>query len=238
MVTVDPELARHTVLLDAAVSHLVAQPRASLAQIAAAAGIGRTTLFKLFATRDQLEHAVAMRALSLCQAAISSAAGQGVEGGQGGDGGLRALVTALIPIGPQLNFIWRTPSLDVDEEVVSAYRRMDAALLGALASARQAGVLRADRPEWWLGQTLYALVYVAWESVQRGQLARIDAPDLVLATLLGPRDESTRPGQAGGCLRRRALRAALGPLVCRAVPRRRPRAPPPAGGTPRPLSDL
>ena len=185
MVTVDPELARHTVLLDAAVSHLVAQPRASLAQIAAAAGIGRTTLFKLFATRDQLEHAVAMRALSLCQAAISSAAGQGVEGGQGGDGGLRALVTALIPIGPQLNFIWRTPSLDVDEEVVSAYRRMDAALLGALASARQAGVLRADRPEWWLGQTLYALVYVAWESVQRGQLARLDAPDLVLDTLLG-----------------------------------------------------
>ena len=185
MVTVGPELPRHTVLLDAAVSYLVAHPRASLAQIAAAAGIGRTTLFKLFATRDQLEHAAAMRALSVCEAAISGAAEQLEAAEQGGDGGLRALVTALIPIGPQLTFIWRTGSVDMDEEVVRAYHRMDAALLGALASARQAGVLRADRPEWWLGQTLHALVYVAWESVQCGQLARLDAPDLVLDTLLG-----------------------------------------------------
>ncbi|WP_411285874.1 TetR/AcrR family transcriptional regulator [Lapillicoccus sp.] len=185
MVAVGQELARHAVLLDAAVRCLVAQPRASLAQIATAAGIGRTTLFKLFATRDQLEHAVAMRALSVCEAAINSASGHAEEGEQGGDGGLRALVTALIPIGPQLTFVWRSTSLDVDEEVVGAYHRMDAALLGALASARQAGVLRADRPEWWLGQTLYALVHVAWDSVQCGQLARLDAPDLVLDTLLG-----------------------------------------------------
>lgn len=174
----DPELAKHTALLDAAVSYLVAHPRASLAQIAAAAGIGRTTLFKLFATRDDLEHAVAVRALAVCQAAVDEAADE-----RASDGGLRALVTALMPIGPQLNFIWRTPSLDVDDEVHRHYQRLDRSLLAVLSRAREAGRLR-DRPDWWLGQTLHALVYVAWEAVQSGHLARLDAPDLVLDTLL------------------------------------------------------
>jgi len=174
----DPELARHWALLDAAVSYLVAHPRASLAQIAAAAGIGRTTLFKLFATRDDLEHAVAVRALAVCQAAVDEA-----DDDRAPDGGLRALVTALLPIGPQLNFIWRTPSLDVDDEVHRVYLLLDHSLLAVLGRARSAGVLR-DLPDWWLGQSLYALVYVAWESVQAGRLARLDAPDLVLTTML------------------------------------------------------
>lgn len=178
----DPELAKHTALLDAAVSYLVAHPRASLAQIAAAAGIGRTTLFKLFATRDDLEHAVAVRALAVCQAAVDEADSRLADHAR--DGGLRALVTALLPIGPQLNFIWRTPSLDVDDEVHRVYLRLDRSLLAVLGRARSAGVLR-DLPDWWLGQTLYALVYVAWESVQSGRLARLDAPDLVLDTMLG-----------------------------------------------------
>ncbi|MEO5745658.1 MAG: TetR/AcrR family transcriptional regulator [Terracoccus sp.] len=176
--SVDPH--RHTDLLDAAVSYLVAHPRASLGQIAAAAGMGRTSLFKRFPTRDALEHAVAVRALAVCHTAI-----RGARDDTASDGGLHSLVTALIPIGPQLNFIWRTPALDVDEEVVRRYRLMDAALFEALERARGAGALRDDRPDWWLAQTLYALVYVAWESVRDGALARRDAPDLVLDTLVG-----------------------------------------------------
>ena len=33
-------------------------------------------------------------------------------------------------------------------------------------------------------QTLYALVYIAWEGVAMGKLARDDAPDLVMSTLV------------------------------------------------------
>ena len=64
---------QHAELLDAAVTYLVGNPRASLADIAAAAGIGRTTLFKRYATRDELEHAVAMRAVDVCLDAARSA---------------------------------------------------------------------------------------------------------------------------------------------------------------------
>ena len=169
---------QHADLLDAAVTYLMHHPRASLAEIAAAAGIGRTTLFKRYATRDELVHAVAMRAVDVCLDAVRSA-DPGAD-----DGGLRSLVTALVPVGPQLNFLWRTPTLQVDAEFCAAYERVDAAILEVLGRARAAGTLAAAQPDWWLRQTLVALVYVAWECVEKGQLARLDAPDRVLDTML------------------------------------------------------
>ena len=169
---------QHADLLDAAVTYLMRYPRASLAEIAAAAGIGRTTLFKRYATRDELVHAVAMRAADVCLDAVCSA------DAKTDDGGLRSLVTALVPVGPQLNFLWRTPTLQVDTEFCVAYQRVDGAILEVLSRARAAGTLAAGLPDWWLRQTLVALVYVAWECVESGQLARLDAPDRVLDTML------------------------------------------------------
>ncbi len=169
---------QHGDLLDAAVTYLVVNPRASLADIAAAAGIGRTTLFKRYATRDELEHAVAMRAVDVCLDAARSADSTAT------DGGLASLVTALVPVGPQLNFLWRTPSLQSDAEFCAAYTEVDDAIVEVLARAKAAGALDPAQPDWWLRQTLVALVYVAWECVESGRLARLDAPDRVLETML------------------------------------------------------
>jgi AcrR family transcriptional regulator len=169
---------QHPELLDSAVTYLMVKPRASLGDIAAAAGIGRTTLFKRYATRDELEHAVALRAVDVCLDAARSA---DVEAP---DGGLRSLVTALVPVGPQLNFLWRTPTLQADDDFCVAYQRVDAAILDVLVRARATGAVDPAQPDWWLRQTLVALVYVAWECVEKGQLARLDAPDRVLDTML------------------------------------------------------
>lgn len=169
---------QHADLLDAAVTYLVSNPRASLADIAAAAGIGRTTLFKRYATRDELEHAVAMRAVDVCLEAARGADTMAA------DGGLQSLVTALVPVGPQLNFLWRTPSLQSDQEFCAAYSEVDAAIVDVLSRAKAVRALDAAQPDWWLRQTLVALVYVAWECVESGRLARLDAPHRVLDTML------------------------------------------------------
>jgi AcrR family transcriptional regulator len=171
-------VGRHLELLDAAATFLLTNPKASLADIAAAAGVGRTTLFKRYATRDELEHAVAMRALDRCVHAAASADATTP------DGGLRSLVTALVPVGPQLNFIWRTPALDTDGEFGRAYKTFEARIQDVLTRARDKGVLSSSQPDWWLWQTLVALVYVAWECVEYGRLARLDAADRVLDTML------------------------------------------------------
>jgi AcrR family transcriptional regulator len=163
-------------LLDIAAEVLVADPAASLAEVARAAGIGRTTLHKHYATRDDLLYAVAHRALDLWAEAVSSIP-------DGPDGGLRALTEAMIPIGPQLEFLWRTPAFDHVVEINDRWRVVEAAGLAVLRRAQAHGVLVAAS-DYWLLQTFYSLIYVAAESIQNGKIARADAPDLVLNTYL------------------------------------------------------
>ena len=56
--------------------------------------------------------------------------------------------------------------------------------MAVLRRAQELGILAADLPDWWLGQMLSSVVYVAASSVQAGRLAPLDAPGLALRTLL------------------------------------------------------
>jgi AcrR family transcriptional regulator len=163
-------------LLDIAAEVLVADPAASLAEVAEAAGIGRTTLHKHYATRDDLIRAVGHRAIDLWEQAVDAA--------DGPDGGLRAMITAMIPAGPQLAFIWRTPALDHDKDFLARWDAVEERSRTVLKRAQELGVLAADVPEWWLMRTFYSLIYVAAESVGSGHLAPRDAPEFMLGTFL------------------------------------------------------
>jgi AcrR family transcriptional regulator len=166
-------------LLDVAAEVLVADPAASLAEVATAAGIGRTTLHKHYATRDDLLYAVGHRALDLLEQALSEA-----SAAEHADGGLHALVAALIPIGPQLAFLWRTPAFDHMKDLDERWLAVEERSLAVLRRAQELGIIAAGLPDWWLGQMLYSVVYVAATSVQVGRLAPLDAPGLALRTLL------------------------------------------------------
>lgn len=166
-------------LLDVVAEVLVAQPGASLAEVAEAAGISRTTLHKHYATRDELVRAVGLRATEIWEQAVDRVADE-----PGTEAGLRGLLGAMIESGPQLTFLWRNPVLDEDEELTQRYIDVEKRCLAVLDRARQQGILAAATPDWWLLQTVYALVYTAAEAVQFGKLAPLDAPGLALGTLL------------------------------------------------------
>lgn len=177
-------------LLDVAAGVLVTDPAASLAEVAEAAGIGRTTLHKHYATRDDLLCAVGHRAIDLWEQAVAGAGGGGDP-----DGGLRALVTAMIPIGPQLAFLWRTPAFDHVGDLGERWLAVEARCLAVLKRAQDLGALAAGVPDWWLLQMLYSIVYVAAESVGAGKLAPLDAPGLALGTFL--HGLGARPARGG-----------------------------------------
>ena len=142
-------------------------------------GIGRTTLHKHYPTRDDLLRAVGGRALELWEQAVGGITGSGEP-----DGGLRAVTAAMIPIGPQLAFLWRTPAFDRDTEMDARWCAVEAATLAILNRAQDRGVIAAGTPDWWLLRTFFSLVYVAAESVQSGQLAPLDAPGFALGAFL------------------------------------------------------
>jgi AcrR family transcriptional regulator len=218
-------------LLDVAAEVLVADPAASLAEVAEAAGIGRTTLHKHYATRDDLLLAVGYRAIDLWEQAITTVTGPAprpnaaTPGGSGprpgpaprnpspgataatrtpvpvpvpaaAAAGLRALLTAMIPIGPQLAFLWRTPTFDHVPDIEERWNAVEARGLAVLKQAQRHGLLATDVPDWWLLQTFYSITYVAAESVRSGKLAPLDAPGLALRTFLRGLGATPPPAKA------------------------------------------
>lgn len=174
-----PRRAAKRPLLEVVAEVLVARPGASLAEVAQAAGISRTTLHKHYATRDELVRAVGLRATEVFEEAVAAVADE-----PGTRAGLRRLLAAMIESGPQLTFLWRNPSLDEDEELTRRYLEVERRCKAILGRARDEGLLSGTAPDWWLLETVFALVYTAAESVGFGNLAPRDAPDLVLNTLL------------------------------------------------------
>ena len=92
-------------MLDAAVTTLLISPGASLAEVAAAAGVSRTTLHSRFATRNDLLAALAHDAMDLLSRAYAAAR---LEEGDVRDA-LRRLLTETVPLGPRIGFLLRQP---------------------------------------------------------------------------------------------------------------------------------
>ena len=74
--------------------------------------------------------------------------------------------------GHQYAVLFRSPSLDAEPSVGKRMDDLDDLIVAAVEGAQREGVLRQDRPVWWFVSSLYALVYVAWEGIAKGKLAR------------------------------------------------------------------
>ncbi len=161
-------------VLDTAAAVFAKHPAASLSQVAAAAGIGRTTLHKQFPTRHDLLVAVASRALDISDSVITAAPADPDP--------LRRIVTDLLPYGAYMTLLMLQPEVFAEEAITT---RTDAIAVPIAAIVAGAGTVRPGVPDWWLVRSLHSLLSTAWDLVQAGWLAPRDAPELVLSTFTG-----------------------------------------------------
>ena len=159
----------------------------SLAELAARIGIGRTTLHRMFPTREAVLTAVAHDAIDHLTH-VYAQAGLDPDGPAGPAPDvlepLRRLVEMLVPLGPRLIFVLRATELRDDVDIERRVTELDEPLIRAVEHAQRHGALDPDLPQWWIIESLYAVVYIAWEQVERGRLAVRDAAPLVLRTWL------------------------------------------------------
>lgn len=170
-------------LLQTATEVLVADPAASLSDVATAAGIGRTTLHKLYPTRHALLVALAHDALDLLER-TDREVGLDAPGTQA-PAVLHRLVAAAIPLGPRMAFLRRERSLDTEPELIARVEALDAPVRALVRRAQAEGVFRADLPDEWVVASLNSLIFTAWALIAQGWIAPVAAPDLVMRTLLG-----------------------------------------------------
>lgn len=155
-------------------------PRATLADIATSAGVGRATLHRHFKSRDDLLDTLAHDALDATDSACA-----GIDYyGQSASLSLRQTVEALVPLGAKYAFLTHQPISESDDSPLgSRLRTQNRQMRELVIAARDEGMFSKDIPVAWLTGSIDALIYAGWSSVRSGDIAPNDVSGLVLRTL-------------------------------------------------------
>ncbi len=165
-------------LIDAAFDLLSRNPGASLGDIAERAGVGRATLHRHFAGRDDLIRALAHLAVKEMDEAADAVCENAASHGEA----LRLSLEALIPLGDRHGFLAREP-IENDPEIAAEFSRQLRETEEMVAAAKEEGVFDNAVPTAWITQALDHLLYAAWESVKAGETTHAQAADLAWRTL-------------------------------------------------------
>lgn len=167
-------------ILDAATDCLARNPDISIADIAAAAGVGRITLYGHFRTRAELVDAVMVRTIEHADAILEST-------DTGGDpaSALARLVASSWQIVHQFRNILLAAQRELPAERIRGVHdpilRRVQSLIGR---GQRAGAFRRDLPMAWMTTTAFSLMHAAAEETAAERVTADDAAYLITATLL------------------------------------------------------
>lgn len=152
----------------------------SMGEVAAAAGVGRVTLYAHFASREALVDAV------VCQ--VMAETDQGLTDlrldDDPADIALERLVRTSWRILDRHRTVRAVALVELGPEAVRDQHDRVAHHVERLIARGQAdGVFRADLPRPWLMASLYATVHAAADEVSGGRLGAEGASDLLVATV-------------------------------------------------------
>lgn len=167
-----------TAILTAAFELFAENPGASLADVAARAGVGRATLHRYFPSRSDLIVAMAKTAHDELDAAVSAAVEPATSYGEG----LRLALEAIIPLAERQMFLTSEP-LAQNPDLADRFARDLKALEQDIAQAKAEGVFAPELPDAWIAQSYEALIFAGWSMVRAGQSTPAQAAQLAWRTL-------------------------------------------------------
>jgi TetR/AcrR family transcriptional repressor of mexCD-oprJ operon len=179
-------------ILDTAPRLLADDPGIGMAEIAAAAGVARATLYRHFPSREDL--VAAMRAQAYDDAEAAIAASRLTE--DSASEALRRLIEALLEVGDRYRFL----RSEGRGEPVGASRRtreerMRRSVLALMRRGQASGEFSSDFSPRWGASMLGALIEAALRARTDGEIAGKDAAGVVYRTLLGGLSPSRPKGK-------------------------------------------
>ncbi|NGO13740.1 TetR family transcriptional regulator [Streptomyces sp. HC44] len=165
-------------ILDAAVKLLSTDQAASLADVAAAAGVGRTTVHRYFPERSDLLAAIGADVLDSVAVAAERAR---LDDGPAPKA-LERLCQEYFELGDRLMLLFDMPQFrnwsGWDEETPA-----DKTLLRVIRRGQADGTLDPEPDAHWIQNVLWALLYTAWEQARDYKTPKHTALTMCLHTL-------------------------------------------------------
>jgi AcrR family transcriptional regulator len=165
-------------IIDAAIVLLAAEPDASMERVATAAGVGRATVYRHFASREHLVRAILDRAL---QDARDAVVGSRPDEGSAFDALGRA-VTALLKVADRYRLV--RSIAPHDEELRRRAEEVGAPLTAIFERGQRDGEFRRDVSARWAAGALGALLQAITVALIDGEVRERDASALVVTTLV------------------------------------------------------
>ncbi len=162
-------------IMAAAVERVNADPRASMAEIAESAGVGRVTLYAHFPSREQLLRQVLNRIMDRTEASFAA-----IDVTQGPWAALDQLVDSSWRLLADLTgvLVAVEQAIPADLHAEHQHRPMTK-VREILRMGRSAGVFRDDQPAEWQSACYLAILHAAAAEVRAGRLRDDDAGRLV-----------------------------------------------------------
>jgi TetR/AcrR family transcriptional regulator, mexCD-oprJ operon repressor len=149
---------------------------ASMADVAASAGISRATLNRAFPGRDALVEAIVERA---CERAVEIFDAVGVNDGPLPEG-LRRLAEEIVPAAHFWVIAISEPMIDTVPRLVKGAAELEGRLVEMMRRGQREGALRADLTPRWLAYFFGVSLVTTHEAVAEGILAARDAVDVLM----------------------------------------------------------
>lgn len=141
-------------------------PEASLSDIAAHAGVGRTTLYRQYETREKLLRAIAVH----CLESIESATAPIETEATSVLGGIRLLFELAMPLTQELQFLINLDQmLENDPEVAAVIGKQRGELMKLVELGKKTGEIRGSLPTDWVVNLIDGLFYVGWLQQREGE---------------------------------------------------------------------
>lgn len=165
-------------IIEAAFAVLSKNPSAALSDVAARAGVGRATLHRHFASRDDLVRALALQANQEMDDAVDTACAPAKSYSEA----VRLALQALIPLGDRHGFLALELFAD-DADMQAEFARQSRETADLMDAAKREGLFDKAVPTSWIVQAFDHLIYAGWESVSAGETTPDQAADLAWRTL-------------------------------------------------------
>lgn len=169
---------RLNAILDEATKLLIEKPNASMLEIAESAGIGVATLHRYVESREQLMIYLGFRAIEVVSETMKNVR----LDEENCESYIPELIEALIPLGDKVYFLAHDATVNYNQEIEGEYQKLQEPVLQVICLLQQKGYFRQDMDRGWIVNVLYSLLFLTWQQVIEGHIARKSAAGLVVDT--------------------------------------------------------